>query len=114
MLAKLMAFIKCQIAILSGLLETIADNTGNPHPEHTNIVKVNEVCVKGPDGPMPVSVWSVWNQHSSASIGTIYLDELGVQVGTIDEPPATISDCDCIDAIECCPEAEIAVEPVKG
>lgn len=104
MLTKLMAFIKCQIAILATLLEDIAANTANPHPEHTNIVKVNEVCVKGDAGVQTASAWVVWDQHSSTSLGTIYFDDAGVQLGTLASPPTILSDCDCIDAIECCPE----------
>lgn len=107
MLTKLMAFLKCQIAILAALLETIAENTGNPHPEHTNIVKNTEACIKTDTGVATATQWIVWDQHSSTATGTVWFDSDGV---LIEGEVTVLTDCECIDANDCCPEAEAAVK----
>ena len=105
MLTKLMAFLRCQFAILSNLLQEILDNAKE---NHTNVVKINEVCAEAADPadpPVTLSVWAIWDQNADTFIGTRYLDANGTEVTS----PLILDDCDCIASIECCPEDTAAV-----
>lgn len=99
MLTKLMAFLKCQIALITALLSDILDAT---KANHTNLVKVNEICAKTADGLQTLSIFAIWDQNEDKIIGTVAVNGKGEEIAPADY--SELSDCECIEAIDCCPE----------